>query len=211
MVSVDALSAAIARHDWRDALKHALAATYGFPRELLVAQAVAMLRKYLPLFESHHPDARWVRQLLASPESPDWDTIALGFDALRPGSAGDASFLRAIDGLTSALSADSHAGVVRGSLHAVGQSIEARANEAWESSDPEAVALWRRLNGHVPDEHAAVRLRGRTTFDNESARAERQRAWREYASVLAAMPDFPADPAEVEEVWRAWLERELEP
>jgi hypothetical protein len=211
------LTQAIAAHSREHCLQLCFKILYGLPAEIQIELACFVVRRYLPIFETHWPDVAWPRQLLNNPEQ--------GFEEIgweipvEPQEVGpaDATFLSSIDGLQLACSSQADPGRLASSCtYAIDTGIQARANNVWMADDPPAVSMWSQLasaNDMDDMEQLLKEFEGRSVTRNVASLAVRTREWKLVAEWLSAKeiwthPDS-TDTKQKEQYLTEWKTREF--
>lgn len=211
------LTQTVAAHDWQSCVQLCFRIIYGLPAPTQIELAVFVLKRYLPIFESHWPNVTWPVQLLNNTEQ--WFQEFGGEIPQEPAevSPADAAFLSSMDGLLLACASETKPGRLSSSCaYAVNTGIQARTDNVWAADDPQAVSKWRQL-ASPGDETDMEQLFGalaeRGPTRNVASLAVAEREWQKVVEWLSTKqvwthPDR-VNEEEIEQVLRRWKEREL--
>ncbi len=186
--------------------EHLFGVLFGLPADLQRELARHMVARFSPIYETHHPQAAWVQELLAGVDEY--------FSANGKGLAeepettygGDPEFRYALHGLSDAWSyaRDGNlAKVCTACCTSLIWAISARASNVWYADDPEAARGFERGDREA--------CRGRGPRSNVAAVAVAQREWLLVADWLEEHQagDYPqADDDERGKWFEWWQERE---
>jgi hypothetical protein len=212
---IDELTRSITAHEWTDCIDACFMVLFGLPGAFQIGVAGVMMSRYVPVLEERFPGVTWPRQLLDDPGAWVERSGRSVPDDPELSRSSDVTFLSAVDGLLLAcVSPADELLVTSSSVYAIDMSIHAQMQNVWESDDPGAVVLWRRMAAPEDDrfDEALRDYRGRSPEENAASVAVRQREWKRLVEILTArgILEFPqTQPSDtIEDALHRWKERE---